>query len=441
MKKLFSLFLALSPLWILSIFFLYLYNLNILEKILSFWYDTVPHLSDNQKESIGSFYDRFVDIVGKSEAINSRNWAKVIFLGWSALLLYIGFLLLRHFGKEILKFLWIYISGIFLYIGSIIFPKKWSSRTFIMRAYISKLNLGVKNGDINGILNAHSSFLVDFNKIDLTNKEKFLLLIPKTNYSIMEELYTVAHKLSGNEDCISIDSPVVYTDALISFSLNKGKNTASELKNKILENKYEFVRLLPWYNDGDSIYETIVKDTGNDIRVEFYNKDLYWKTQKIDLDTFQIQKWQLLMWFYPVFDNGEIKYRDYTIESSNLIHALYRWSSWSGKDANFRNNIFSIVQNIKKFQNFELLALDVKWNDYLFLNWLEKYGLYRYADIDQYDLILSRLEDEMKQRIELIWMKETFREYNESVPENQRLKEIFLVTNELNSLGSRLANF
>jgi hypothetical protein len=114
-----------------------------------------------------------------------------------------------------------------------------------MRAYISKLNLGVKNGDINGILNAHSSFLVDFNKIDLTNKEKFLLLIPKTNYSIMEELYTVAHKLSGNEDCISIDSPVVYTDALISFSLNKGKNTASELKNKILENKNEFVRLLP----------------------------------------------------------------------------------------------------------------------------------------------------------------------------------------------------
>lgn len=40
----------------------------------------------------------------------------------------------------------------------------------------------------------------------------------------------------------------------------------------------------------------------------------------------------------------------------------------------------------------------------------------------------------MKRRIDLIGMKETFREYNESVPEDQKLKEIFLVTNELNSL-------
>lgn len=214
MKKLFSLFLALSPIWILGILFLYIYNLNISEKILSFWYDTVPRLSDNQKESIGTFYEKFVDVVGKSEMINSRNWAKVIFLGWSALLLYMWFLLLKRFGKEILKFLWIYIGGIFLYIGSIIFPKKWSSRTFIMRAYLSRLTLWVENKDINGIFHAHSSFLSDFNKINLTNKEKFLLLIPKTNYSLMEELYIVTHKLSGNEDSMSIDSPVIYNEHL-----------------------------------------------------------------------------------------------------------------------------------------------------------------------------------------------------------------------------------
>ncbi len=58
----------------------------------------------------------------------------------------------------------------------------------------------------------------------------------------------------------------------------------------------------------------------------------------------------------------------------------------------------------------------------------------RYTDIRMYRTVLSQLETEMKNRIQKIGIHETFREYNDTLPERQKMKEIFLVLNELTSL-------
>lgn len=58
----------------------------------------------------------------------------------------------------------------------------------------------------------------------------------------------------------------------------------------------------------------------------------------------------------------------------------------------------------------------------------------RYTDIRMYRTVLSQLETEMKNRIQKIGIYETFREFNDILPEWQKMKEIFLVLNELTSL-------
>lgn len=65
----------------------------------------------------------------------------------------------------------------------------------------------------------------------------------------------------------------------------------------------------------------------------------------------------------------------------------------------------------------------------------------RYTDIRMYRTILAQLETEMKHRIQKIGIYETFREYNDTLPDSKKMKEIFLVMNELTALILELERF
>lgn len=105
--------------------------------------------------------------------------------------------------------------------------------------------MSVKNTDYLSIWKAHIQFLQNINKNSFTNKERYIISLPFTHRGVMDRLYAVIHKMTKNDDCISLSNPIACSDKYISLHINTGENKALELKSKILEHKKEFLRVLP----------------------------------------------------------------------------------------------------------------------------------------------------------------------------------------------------
>lgn len=440
MKKFLALIFALSPFLMIIFLWLYIYSLHLLDKILNFGSESIPTLSSEQKDIFELIHIGFVASLANSEAINSKFLAEIIFWSSCGLLLFAIFRILKKFGKDILHFLMNLLKSIYFYIHASIFSGKTDVRAFVMRAYTRLLSMSVRNIDYLSIWKAHIQFFQNINKDSFTNKEKYLISLPFSYKTTMENLYAVIHKITKNDDCISLANPIECSDKYISLSINIWDNKARELKSKILEDKTEFLRVLPWYSDEDSIFELSVKDTGENLKAEFFNKDKYWENQTLDLDNFTLARGELLAGFYPEFVNGVIEYKKYIIHSSDLLHFLVRWSSGSWKDIAYKNLTMSILKNIKEYSNFEMIVLDLK-NDFLFLEGLEEYGIYRYSNIVDFEWVLSHLETIMTKRIEDVGMKENAHHYNDSVEESKKIKDIFLAVWELSSVIKNLDKF
>ncbi len=434
MKKFLALLFAVFPFLMIIFLWLYIYSLHLLDKILNFGSESIPTLSSEQKDIFELIHIGFVASLANSDAINSKFLAEIIFWASCGLLLFIAFRILKKSGKDISHFLMNFLKSIYSYIHASIFSGKSDVRAFVMRAYIRLLSMSVKNTDYLSIWKAHVQFFQNISKNSFTNKEKYLIALPFSYKTTMENLYAVIHKMTKNDDCISLANPIECSDKYISLSINIWENKARELKSKIIEDKTEFLRVLPCYNDEDSIFELSVKDTGENLKIEFFNKDKYWENQYLDLDNFDIKKGELVLGFYPEFMNGVMVYQKYSIQSSDLIMCRFSWSTWSGKDSAFRVLCYSIIRNIQKYSNFELITLEGKGNDWGFIDSLQEKCMIRYTDIRMYRTVLSQLETEMKNRIQKIGIYETFREFNDILPEWQKMKEIFLVLNELTSL-------
>lgn len=341
------------------------------------------------------------------------------FLWWTfTLILWIAF------------FAWIVLIPIFLF-------RNFFLKIKLLKIYYFFLKEALGHHKLFKIFKIHRFLFLHFNRMSrLANRESYLLSIPLDLKGRMEDIYTVLHNITWNDRCVNISKPIEVTVWYMSFFVNKGKDEAIKLRDTLIAKKTEFLRKLPWYDDGDSIYEFVAKDTESGIKIEIFNTDEYWVNQTINLHDMKITKGNMLLWYYPEFNKNteSVEYKNYEVPSTTFIHSLFRGATGSGKDATFRNLVFSIIKNIKEYGNFEMYAFDSKWHDLLFLSWLEPYGIYRYSNIESYVTILEKLENEMKERLVKIWNKENYVDYNSTVDTKSQIKEIFVVINEFSSL-------
>lgn len=381
-------------------------------------------LLQEQDSAFVKFKKEFIRRLSQSEAM-SHNGSGVALIFWA------GFFLLLTLYTRIL---WNRVRTFLVVIDC----GTNSTDYFISNTYIRFLKKYIKEGSIISVCRASRNFFSKIGKrVVFTHQEKLLYGTYFELRSKVKDLHRVLNMLTKNDDCIGLPYEFTHKEGYTCVYINTGGSKVETLKKEILEGRSDILRLFPGYKDGESEFELLVTDIKTHLKLEVFNKGEYWTDRKMNISALSLEAGSLLLGYYPEFDGTWMVHKDYLMESWDMIHTLIRWSSGSGKDTAFRGILTSVIKNIHDFSNFELHALDSKGNDFLFLDGLQSYDIHRYSHPEQYIGVLANLEIEMRRRIEIIWMKENLADYNSSVPKSQRLKEVFVVINELSSLMKR----
>lgn len=218
------------------------------------------------------------------------------------------------------------------------------------------------------------------------------------------------------------------------IQITKESETIENLKKKIISHKSEIISFFAKNNFAPDVDIQANKD---EFTLFVFDKNLLWKTQKFDEKIFNnLQKWEILLGFYPENKNG-IFYKNFSIFASKIFHFLIVGASRSGKDVVSCCFIFSILQNIKKFSNAKLHFFDTKKSDGMYLENLKSYGIFRYDNFEKYAEILEIFIQEMQEIQAKIGMYSNIENYNKNHPKNP-LKYRFVIINEFLALGSML---
>lgn len=311
---------------------------------------------------------------------------------------------------------------------------KWNlnnSKNLIIDTYINFLKryYSSEKDSIKYILKSHMFLFWNLFKKNFSVKDEELLIfkapfeykniINGINSILLTKIWAKNH----------IRKNFIFNENFTKFYVSKWNETSLSLGQKLLNIKDEI--LLKMWLELSSF--SVKNEWFDDIAIEINNQDSIWDSKVLDIDNFKINKWELLLWFFPINSNNNIVYDDYKISISNLIHSIVIWVSRSWKDVLVVNFIHSILKNIKYYKNIELHFFDTKGSDWVYLSNMTSYWIFRHHIIEKYPLILEKIENEMNQRQNEIWIESNIINYNLKNPWNI-LKEKIIIINEFTSL-------
>ncbi len=336
-----------------------------------------------------------------------------------------------HFIKNmIFEFLKLYLKVVLNLISKSLFCN--DRKLLITKTYLEWLYKYSKMNHFWYIWKTHKMFFTHIfkNSLVLPQWEFNDLLTPFEYKSIFMWLQEILSKHVSK--WVTLSKNFQLFDGCWWLQISKWSFTWENLKNKILDIKEEILMIFPEEYD---LY--IHTESIEYITLNFIKRNL-WVNKTLNFQSIHLDKNQILMWFYPsIKKDSWICYENYVLETQKLVHSFVVWASRSWKDVFMLNFIFWVLYNIHHYNNIELYFFDTKQSDAEYLKNLEPYGIFRYPDLNEYIDILTKLEDEITQRQQLVWISSNIQNFNKTHPHNP-MKEKIIVINELLSLFTSL---
>ncbi len=336
-----------------------------------------------------------------------------------------------HLIKDIIfEFLKLYFKMVLNLISKTFFCN--DRKLLITKTYLEWIYKYSKMNHVRYIWKTHKMFFTHIFKNNLVVSQWELndLLTPFEYKSIFNWLQEILSKHVSK--WVTLSKNFQSFDGCMWLQISKWTFTSENLRNKILDIKEEILMIFPEEYDLSIDTESI-----DYITLNFIKRNL-WINKTLDFKSIHLDKNQILMWFYPsVKKDSWICYENYILETQKLVHSFVVWASRSWKDVFMLNFIFWVLYNIHHYNNIELYFYDTKQSDAEYLKNLEPYGIFRYPDLNEYADILKKLEDEITQRQQLVWISSNIVNFNKAHPQNP-MKEKIIVINELLSLFTSL---